>query len=221
MQIARSGLTADTVTELGGIKATLEWLSRWVLPAGDDVLFISRAGAEMQNAIAMIMPSEEPFFFDVSVFTPDGQFSTTEKPVASESKKLSDGSYLNGLRATVMHDFPVPPSEWSFKMGHRYQIIDDCAFLAELIEVPPVGKAPLPASYEAMILALKDCISEFSPEKYQRARRAMKICLAQIDKWPSDPAMMATFARIASDNRAMKLGARVDQLARERVEVHA
>lgn len=221
MQVARSGLKSDTVSEIGGIKATLEWLARRVLPESDEVMIIARSDRDLLEAeafVACVLPSEHVGFYDVTVIGPNGCFYTTEKPVLAESNRLSDGTYFNSLWETVAHAFPLPLWEWDFTLAPIYLLLDDCAFLANLIEpadltTVSIQKAPLPMSYVAAIEALEACAAEFTADKYFKARRLQKLCLGQMDKWPKDPRMIATYARIADDRRMGKLAAKVDDLA--------
>ncbi|TGR84261.1 DUF3102 domain-containing protein [Mesorhizobium sp. M2D.F.Ca.ET.223.01.1.1] len=218
MQIARSGLKSDAVSEIGGIKATLEWLARRVLPEPDEVVFISRAGdgpATPEACVACILPSEHAGFYDVTAIGPEGCFFTTQKPVLGESKRLDDGTYFNGLWGTVEHVFPLPLAEWDFGVAPIYLLLDDCAFLADLVEAPPAGDAPLPLSYIAATEALEACAEDFTAEKYFKARRMQKLCLHQMEKWPNDPRMISTYARMANDRRMGQIAARVDAMARK------
>ncbi|MEQ1955991.1 hypothetical protein [Mesorhizobium sp. CN2-181] len=222
MQIARSGLKADAVSEIGGIKATLEWLGKRVVPAPDEVVFVCREDADTGNGqapIACILPSEVEGFYDVSVIGPEGcTFTTTGKPVKAEAIRLGDGSYFSGLWETVARSLEIPIAEWTFTAGPIYLVIDDCSFLADMVEAPiSTKKAPLPHSYAAMVEALEQCVADFTAERYFKARRLQKLCFVQMNKWPSDPRMLHTFARIAGDSRPQRLAAQVDALAKERL----
>ncbi|MBL8578105.1 MAG: hypothetical protein JNK47_12835 [Mesorhizobium sp.] len=214
MQIARSGLTSDTVTELGGFKATLQWLAAWKMPAADEVVFIVRGeDREHQDSIACVLPSEVDGHYDVTLIGRDGCYFTTQKPLASDPVFI-DGRFLNAVLETIAKGFDVPLAEWSISSAPIYLLLDDCEFLNGLISAPADGKAPLPHSYQHMVETLEACDRDFSRENYLRARRAQVLCLSQMDRWPHDPRMMQTLARISNDgNRVGKLAAKIDLMA--------
>ncbi|WP_156465138.1 hypothetical protein [Mesorhizobium sp. Root552] len=219
MQLARSGLTSDMVSDIGGFKAALDWLGRVKLPDPDEVVFITVEGR--RDAIVSILPSEKAGKFDVSATSEEGTYFFTEHPVPAESIRLADRRYSNALWHTAAKASSLPIGEWQFNSAPIWSLLDDCAFLAEQVELPKGDKAPLPESYKHMIDALQACVDDFTADRYLKARRAQKLCLAQMDKWPSDPRMMATFVRIASDGKGTQLAQRVDELARERMVAHA
>ena len=221
MQLARSGLKSDTVSHLGGIKAALNWLANWALPAGDEVIYVSldhRVDAS-DGWVACILPSEITGHYNVTVIGPQGAtYTTTGKPVAADAIRLGDGTYFNGLWATLEKVLPIPIADWHFTTGSIYSLIDDCEFLNSLIEAPDdPGKAPLPYSYDAMIRAMEKCVSDFTSDTYLSTRQAMATCLLLMDKWPRDPRMMQTLARIANNDSCRLLAAQIDQLADERL----
>jgi hypothetical protein len=215
MQLARSGLAADTVSELGGFKAALEWLSRWILPTADEVVFVARAGdRDQSDHIACIIPSEVAGHFDVTAIGPEGTYFTTKSPVPGESRVIGDSS-VNVLFETVRHALPVPPDEWNLVAGPIYMLLDDCEFLTGM--VTDSDRIPLPHSYQHMIETLEACAASFSMENYFRARRAQVLCVNQINTWPDDPRMMRTLAHIANNDKVQKLAAKVDAMAKDAV----
>lgn len=52
MQLSRSGLKSDTVSDLGGIKATLRWLDELRLPSQDEIMIVTLGeGDDRRTAI--------------------------------------------------------------------------------------------------------------------------------------------------------------------------
>lgn len=58
MQLARSGLKSDTVSELGGIKAALEWLKDRRLPKGREVLVADTGDDHDWDLTAIVWPDD-------------------------------------------------------------------------------------------------------------------------------------------------------------------
>jgi hypothetical protein len=61
IQLHRSCLTPDMMSDLGGIAATLDWLATWPAPAGDDCIVIWRGeppGAGQKQALALAWPRD-------------------------------------------------------------------------------------------------------------------------------------------------------------------
>jgi hypothetical protein len=217
MQLARSGLNPTQVSDLGGTKAALEFLSRRTLPSSDGVVFVCRAGsfAEDNAAIACVSPSEVEGHFDITVFAPGGAaLVTSSRPLRGDPIELPGGRFFAGLWEILARDLNIPMAEWEFVTAPAYLMLDDCAFLASMIERDcSAATVSLPHSYEVMVQALQDCVSNFSPESYFRARRSQRLCLHRMERWPNDPGMVGALSAIAGDLPTQELAAEVDRLA--------
>lgn len=86
MQLARSGLKSDTVSELGGIKAALEWLKDRRLPKAGEILVADTGDNHAWDLTAVVWPDErQPGTYrigalDLNPATPHA--SATIKPVS-------------------------------------------------------------------------------------------------------------------------------------------
>lgn len=101
MQLANSGLTSDTVSDLGGIKGALEFLSRRRLPLAHEGLCIT-PNSNNENPLeaheaAFIWPSRHAGFFHGAYFSDDGNGGMnvtyskrpiSETPLAGERESL-------------------------------------------------------------------------------------------------------------------------------------
>lgn len=85
MQLSRSALTSDTVSDLGGIKASLEWMKDRRLPKPREVLIVETGDDADADPIAIVWPDpEKPGAYhigklDLNPATPHA--SATIKPV--------------------------------------------------------------------------------------------------------------------------------------------
>jgi len=131
MQLARSGLKADTVSDLGGIKAALAYLSKIEMPKTGEVLLVGQTGwADMPQSdrppVAMIWPApENEGFYEVAVFDPGSPASVdvklqqaflykTKRPVRGDSVRLDGGGFVSGVWETVDGTLGVAHSEREF-----------------------------------------------------------------------------------------------------------
>jgi len=118
MQLARSGLKSDTVSDLGGIKAALSYLAQAELPTAGEVLLVGQRGWTAlpegnRPPLALIWPSSKSVgFYEVAVIdlgSPDSVdaksrqafLHKTNKPVRGESIRLDDGTFVSGVWETV------------------------------------------------------------------------------------------------------------------------
>lgn len=84
MRLASSGLKPDTVSDLGGIKATLRWLEGLRLPEPDEYLLVSLDGfaAVMREPAAIVWRDPAGFLFSVFNLIPgDSWVDTLTKPI--------------------------------------------------------------------------------------------------------------------------------------------
>jgi len=105
MRIARAGLKPVTVTGLGGIKATLNWLATRRLPAQKEVLLAStdRFTGGLEGALAAVW-EDQPGYYHVVCRQPGGldtPFDTTRRPVSGKTLYLGDGVYWNPVWDTL------------------------------------------------------------------------------------------------------------------------
>jgi hypothetical protein len=99
MKLARSGLKPDTVSELGGVKAALEYLAARKLPGRTEAMC-----ADTGHASAIIWQDQPGYFHSIAIDTQDPDRSIcvwTDEPVTGEPVKLGDGSFTNPLWLTV------------------------------------------------------------------------------------------------------------------------
>lgn len=133
MQIARSELKSDTVSDLG-IKGTLDYLASRRLPEAGQCLIVGRSGWEGSSdhgPVAFITPSERTSgYFDVTTYDPntnDGE--ALVRPVLGEPIEFDDGTAFVGVWKALDEMLAIPASERSFKLMWASDLEDDCAFL--------------------------------------------------------------------------------------------
>lgn len=84
MRLASSGLKPDTVSDLGGIKATLHWLEGLRLPELDEYLLVSLDGfaAGFREPVAIVWRDPAGFLFSVFNLNPgDAWADMLRKPI--------------------------------------------------------------------------------------------------------------------------------------------
>lgn len=122
MQIARSGLKSDTVSDLGGVKATLEFLSRRRLPKPGEALSVTIHSNEdnpFHSVLAsFIWPSakHEGHFFVAGFRNLDGHCSTlhTIRAISGTDVLSSDGQFVNPVWTLVARNIPISMVNWHF-----------------------------------------------------------------------------------------------------------
>lgn len=122
MQIARSGLKSDTVSDLGGVKATLEFLSRRKLPKRGEALLVNIHGYEDNpfNSVlaSFIWPSSkhDGHYFVAGFRNLDGHCSTlsTIRAISGADALSSDGHFVNPVWTLVARNIPIPMGNWHF-----------------------------------------------------------------------------------------------------------
>lgn len=123
MQLARSGLKSDTVSDLGGIKATLEFLAQRKLPKEGHALSVtchSDEGNPFRSSLAaFVWPSATAGFYYVAGMTnlsPEHPCSTvfTKKPISGDEVLTSDGLFVSPVWTLVERSMRIPPSNWHF-----------------------------------------------------------------------------------------------------------
>lgn len=105
MRLARSGLKAETVSAIGGIKASLQLLADFCLPVGDEVLVISTDNFDdaSKEPIAILWPSAEyPGFYNFGSI--DGRTQEVfllQKPVRGKPLQMTSGEFVSGVWLTI------------------------------------------------------------------------------------------------------------------------
>ncbi len=134
MHLARAGLTAHIVSEIGGIDAALAYLVKARLPEPGECLTVGRIGwPEKNTPFAIIKPNAaEPGYYDVAIAdmwaNPATVFTTT-KPLKGGSLRLADGSFFDNLWHIVDRELDVPHSQREFQMMPADLFSRDGAFL--------------------------------------------------------------------------------------------
>jgi hypothetical protein len=122
MKLASSGLKSDTVSDLGGIKATLRWCDQLRLPDADEYLFISleNFASTTTKPVAGVWKDERGYEF--FVFNPEvGWFDELTKPI------IKPEFVLPSVYAALGHRF----REMTFRVVKR---IPDHEWLRELFD---------------------------------------------------------------------------------------
>jgi hypothetical protein len=134
MLLARAGLTAHVVSEIGGIDAALAYLVKARLPEPGECLTVGRIGwPEKNTPFAIIKPNAtHPGYYDVAIAdmwaNPATVFSST-KPLKGGSVRLADGSFFDNLWRIVDRELDVPHSQREFQMMPADLLSQDGAFL--------------------------------------------------------------------------------------------
>lgn len=145
MQLARSGLKSDTVSDLGGIKATLQFLSERRLPKQGEALSVtchSDEGNPFRSELAaFVWPSDEHAgHFFVAGFKSRGaddgsSVIYTKRAVSGDDVLSGDGVFMNPVWALVERSMVVPPVNWHF-YPERKGVSD---IIASILEVDRGG----------------------------------------------------------------------------------
>lgn len=123
MQLARSGLKSDTVSDLGGLKAALEFLAQRRLPGLGQSLTVtchSDEGNPFRSELAaFVWPSDRHaghFFVAGFRAKADGGHSVlyTKRAIAGDDILCSDGRFMNPVWSLVERNMLVPPANWHF-----------------------------------------------------------------------------------------------------------
>lgn len=229
MQIARSGLEIGHVSEMG-IKGTLEYLAKCKLPDPGYCLLISKNGwedADDRPPLVLVSPSPDyAGYFDVSLIDMGrDQFVESSRPVLGESMRGPDGAFFNGLWKAVDAMLDIPHEERSFSIVPAALLADDdCDFLDDIpLPDPATGEGmsmadhPLPKSYRLAKEALLACINDFTVERYGKAMEAVQTASVMFERWPNDPRMIGTFAKIANDEEFTQMSSLVTVMAKDRL----
>lgn len=124
MQLARAGLTSDTVTELGGVKAALELLSHRRLPKRGEALSITIHSQEDNPFHSVLASLVWPSTTHVGHFFVAGfrklevnEHSSvifTKRAVSGDDVLTSDGRIFNPVWTLVERNIPVGIGNWHF-----------------------------------------------------------------------------------------------------------
>ena len=123
MQLARSGLKADTVSDLGGVKAALQYLSTRQLPAEGEYLVVSldefkpnKDGSTWVEPIAIVVPATDrnQFLLMMIPWEENQEAIFTKLPVTAKEIKLSDGRVVNPVWETLDHMMDFRAADLSF-----------------------------------------------------------------------------------------------------------
>jgi hypothetical protein len=87
MQLSRSGLKPDTVSDLGGLKATLEWMKDRRLPKAGEVLLVSvdYLNPERREPMVVVWPAIGEPGYHMGKLWPDVCDSTRRPCIGSEA----------------------------------------------------------------------------------------------------------------------------------------
>lgn len=118
MQIARSGLKSDTVSDLGGIKGTIAFLGKWQPPQAEDALFIyadMQRATDMQDVAYVWEDRQMPGHYHVFAICCDGDnecIAATRRPMLWFVE--IEGEQPLNLIAEFLDKagFPAPMAEW-------------------------------------------------------------------------------------------------------------
>lgn len=130
MRLAGAGLEMHHVTYLGGIRATLEFLSRWRLPAFEEALFISDAKfdgsySEVQSVgrgIAYVWEAEDhPGHYWIGYIAGepggDDECVCTRRPILPRSEMSTSVDKPEPIDLVVAFldtaGFPLPMADWN------------------------------------------------------------------------------------------------------------
>jgi hypothetical protein len=80
MKLHSAGLKSDTVSDLGGIKASLAFVSKWVVPGSDEALHIEIGEGNDINFAFVYRDSEHPDCVNIAAVV-GGDFCRTKKPM--------------------------------------------------------------------------------------------------------------------------------------------
>lgn len=84
MQLSRSGLKSDTVSDLGGVKATLAWLGSIKLPGPGQALLASIASGDIEkDPIGIVVPAQGFDGFDFARVNADGEVFLNKRSVTA------------------------------------------------------------------------------------------------------------------------------------------
>lgn len=198
MQVARSGLKPDTIAGLG-IKGTLEYLAKRKLPVPGFLLTVGKQGwTESEERFPLIIIScskkRAGYFYCAQIILSD-----TENVI----EELPEVAALGALAFIEMHR--IPPAEREFIMAPEATID------------PPedVTEGVVPESYRLAIKLMRECVRDFTPERYTAALRAVQICDAASEKWPISSKLLDTYFHIAQDDELMTLAAKVQRMAQQ------
>lgn len=196
MQLARSGLKSDTVTDLGGIKAALRYIATCRLPGEGKWLIVDRAREDADDqlfAYAVIKPAARQDFFEVLVHA------------------TGKTNIYWPIRAGRVWDFidqklPIPISERIFVSSHA----DNSHTVAPQDATTMIGN--LPWSYERAKGKIQDCTEDFTQEKFATANEALGVVMAESWWWPT---AFDAWEIIADDLEMEELCDRMFDLARQ------
>lgn len=195
MQIARSGLKPDTCRELGGVKATLAYLAKKKLPAAGELLLVGPEGwAEGDERPPLIMISrskKHPDYFDCVQLVLDHDIIEQLPTVQAEG----------ALAFIEFHH--VPASEREFTTVPE-----------EIIFPAPTEAKEASEEYNRVVGLLRDCVADFTADKYIAAIRAVQSFEFRSEQWPITQKLLDTYISIAKDDEMMRLCAEVQKMAR-------
>jgi hypothetical protein len=140
MRLARSGLKSDTVSDLGGIKATLRWLEQLRLPADGEFLIVTdrAALANGSGKAAFVWREDGGHIF--SIFNLAESFvDTLRRPIIQSEAVLPALFCLFGYRCNDLEFTVVPNNSPALS-----QLVDPfekfILALEEMADVPASGR---------------------------------------------------------------------------------
>jgi len=128
MQLARSGLQSDSVTDLGGMVAALTFLSQWRLPAFEESLMINSAARQREleiagewepSATALIWESaEHPGHYHIAAID-DGESIVMTKGAMKPMIERGLAQPVNTIVYWLTQHFVVPIDDWYLDFMER------------------------------------------------------------------------------------------------------
>jgi hypothetical protein len=147
MQVASSGLQIGHVSEIGGIRANLEYIAKLQLPEPGNIIFIGiesgPISTEHPGPCAWIEPAQDhPGYFHIEAINSLGECRRTTKPASGKTVRCSDG-FFNGVWSSLEMMLDGPHAEREFTAMPAEFLIDqdDCPFLADMEEPGDAGVA--------------------------------------------------------------------------------
>ncbi|MEJ5025947.1 DUF3102 domain-containing protein [Brucella anthropi] len=210
MKLAQACLKPDTVSDLGGIKAALEYASLRRLPPVGYVLFVSpKDKSPLKDGLNVAWiehDQENAGCYKVNAIRGESDVVGNGKPLPGKLQQFSDGRFFHSVWACLDVATNIPPEDREFCMmpAELADMADDFPEFEQLTTNPlpeweNIETVPLPRSYLRVLDRLKECEKDLTLKNYERLQWALNGCVYRSEKWPSHPAMLKTYSRIAND----------------------
>lgn len=217
IKLAQACLKPDTVSDLGGIKAALQYASRRILPPEGYLLFINpKPGTPLAGGLSMAWVEHDkanPDHFTVTAIRGEDDVVGNGKPLPGKLHIFSGGEFFHSVWACLDVATNIAPEDREFTLmpAELADMADDFPEFEQLTSMPetewPKGKeAPLPRSYINVQERLKECEKDLTLKNYERLQWALKACKIKSENWPMHPSVFETYARIANDKTSDRVG---------------